>query len=85
MEGIGDTIQTLEALGQDPCLQWCQLVGRQEESGTGQQTPFRVNTSGECMGVRILWGISNMSLYKSKPKSSLSSQPACNVRPFYCR
>ena len=34
MEGIGDTIQTLEASGQDPWLQWCQLVRRQEESGT---------------------------------------------------
>ena len=41
MEGVGDTIQTLEALGQDPWLQWHQSVGRQEESGTGQQTPFK--------------------------------------------
>ena len=38
MEGIGDTIQTLEALGQDPCLQWHQSVGRQEESGTGRHS-----------------------------------------------
>ena len=36
MEGIGDTIQTLEALGQDPCLQSHQSITYQEESGTGQ-------------------------------------------------
>ena len=41
-----------------------------------------VSTLGESMGVRIFRGASNVSLYKSKPKSSLSSQPACSVRPF---
>ena len=36
------------------------------------------------MGVRILKEASKVSLYKSRPKLSLSSQPACSVRPFFC-
>ena len=36
MEGVRDTIQALEALGQDPCLQERPSIGRPEGSGTGQ-------------------------------------------------
>ena len=43
-----------------------------------------VNTLGGPVGRGIPWGAIGISRYKSKPKSILSSQPACKVSPFCC-
>ena len=55
MEGIGDTIQALEALGQDSCLQERPSTGRPEGSRTGQ---FKFNIKCRCQSgpTRVKFG-----------------------------
>ena len=54
MESVGDTIQTLEALGQDPRLQERPSIGHQEESGTGQ-CKFNINADADQVQPESIW------------------------------
>ena len=83
-EGVGDTIQTLEALGQDPCSQEHPSIRHPEGSRTGQfitqpmQMPIRTSYGPENSKFPVFDGIIN-NAFTNSPEYKL----LLHLKKFY--